>query len=65
MPYSYTQKPYLSLYKGSKCDISVGGKIETVTIKGSGIYPMTRVGVTSKGTIEIVDTNNLKAGYFY
>lgn len=63
--YDSVRQAFSQLYKGSKCDISVGGKIETVTIKGSGIYPMTRVGVTSKGTIEIVDTNNLKAGYFY
>lgn len=63
--YDSVREAFSHLYKGSKCDISVGGKIETVTIKGSGIYPMTCIGVTSKGTIEIVDTNNLKAGYFY
>ena len=63
--YSSKSQTVASLYKGSKCDIDVNGTLTTVTIKGPGIYPMTKVGITKNGTIEIVDTNNIRAGYFY
>lgn len=63
--YESVQAAFMQLGKGRKCDVDVDGKVETVTVKGSGIYPMTRVAVTSTGKIVIVDTNNIKAGYFY
>jgi len=54
------------LYKGHRCDVRTKkGTVETVTIKGPGIYPMTRVGITKNGSVEIVDTNNIVAGYFH
>ena len=63
--YSSRTQAFSYLQKGSQCDIEVKGKIKTVTIQRHGIYPMTRVGITKDGTIEIVDTNNIRAGYFY
>ena len=62
--YSSRSQAFSSLYKGSRCDIEVGGSITTVTIKGPGFYPMTKIGITKSGGVEIVDTDNLRAGYF-
>lgn len=59
------REAFTQLGKGRKCDVDVEGKVETVTVKGHGIYPMTRIAVTSSGKIVMVDTNNIKAGYFY
>lgn len=64
---SYDQKAQgvSSLYKGHRCDIQTKNGVETVTIKGPGVYPMTRIGITKNGSVEIVDTKNIVAGYFY
>lgn len=63
--YDSAKATIAQLYSGSKCDIEVGGRVETVTIKGSGIYPLTKIGITSRGTLETVDIENIVAGYFH
>lgn len=63
--YDSARSAISQLYSGSKCDIEVGGKVQTVTIKGPGIYPMTRIGINSKGGLETVDIENIVAGYFH
>ena len=63
--YESVRSAFSQLHKGSQCDIEVKGSLKTVTITKNGIYPMTRVGITKDGSIEIVDTNNIRASYFY